>query len=101
MHYLLFYEYGEDYLERRAQYRSEHLTLAWQAHDRGELMLAGVLSDTSDSAILMFRGDTPEAAERFVQADPYVKNGLVKSWKIRPWTTAVGDEASNPARPDS
>lgn len=99
MHYLLFYDVSADYLERRAQYRTEHLTLAWQASDRGELVLGGALLDPVDASVLLFRGDSPEAAERFVKADPYVRNGLVKSWRIRPWSTAVGDKAEVPVRP--
>jgi len=101
MHYLLFYEVGPEYLERRAAFRSEHLALAWQAHARGELVLGGALAEPVDCAILMFRGESPAAAERFAQADPYVRNGLVKSWRVRPWTTVVGDAASNPIRPDA
>jgi len=101
MHYLLFYEVGPEYLERRAAFRAEHLALAWQAHARGELVLGGALAEPVDCAILMFRGESPAAAERFAQADPYVRNGLVKSWRVRPWTTVVGDAASNPIRPDA
>ena len=41
MHYLLFYEVADDYLERRAQLRSAHLEKAWAASERGELVLAG------------------------------------------------------------
>ena len=44
MHYLLFYEVIEDYAERRGEFREEHLTLAWQAHARGELILGGALA---------------------------------------------------------
>ncbi len=99
MHYLLFYEVGADYVERRAQYRSEHLALAWQAHDRGELILGGALAEPIDTAILLFQGDSPDVAERFVKLDPYIKNGLVKSWRVRPWTTVVGQSAANPVRP--
>ncbi len=101
MHYLLFYEVSDDYVERRAQYRSEHLTLAWQAHDRGELILGGALGEPTDTAVLLFQGDSPEVAERFVKLDPYVRNGLVKSWRVRPWATVVGESAANPIRPDS
>lgn len=94
MHYLLFYQVAPDYLERRALYRDEHLALAWQFHDRGELVLGGALMDPVDSAVILFKGDSPEVAERFVQADPYVKNGLVLSWQVRPWMTVVGTEAA-------
>ncbi len=101
MHYLLFYEVGPEYVEQRARFRSEHLALAWQAHARGELVLGGALAEPVDCAILMFQGESPAAAKRFAEADPYVRNGLVKSWRVRPWTTVVGDGASNPIRPDA
>ena len=98
MHYLLIYDLSPDYLERRGQYRSEHLKLAWDAVAKGDLLVGGALSDPTDNAILLFQGDSPAAAEAFVAADPYVKNGLVKSWRVRPWTTVVGDMAATPVR---
>jgi len=99
MHYLLFYEVTPDYVERRVQFRGEHLTLAWQSHARGELQLGGALKDPVDQAILLFRGDSPKVAEDFAAADPYVQHGLVKRWYVRPWTTVVGDGASSPVKP--
>jgi uncharacterized protein YciI len=99
MHYLLMYEAAPDYLERRSAFRAEHLALAWQAHGRGELVLAGALAEPVDGAVFLFQGPSPAAAEAFAAADPYVKNGLVKSWRVRPWTTVVGDDAATPIRP--
>lgn len=99
MHYLLFYDCAPDYLERRAQFRDEHLALAWQSQARGELVLAGALSDAFDGALLLFQGDSAAAAEAFAKADPYVKNGLISAWRVRPWTTVVGDGAASPVRP--
>jgi uncharacterized protein YciI len=99
MHYLLCYELAADYLERRAAFRTEHLQLAWQAQQRGELVLGGALAEPADMAVLMFQGDTPAAAEAFAKADPYVTAGLVLSYKVRPWNTVVGELASTPVRP--
>jgi uncharacterized protein YciI len=99
MHYLLFYELAPDYLERRGEFRGEHLALAWQAHERGALVLAGALADPADRAVLMFQGDSPAVAEQFAAADPYVRNGLVARWSVRPWTTVVGEGAATPVRP--
>lgn len=96
MHYLLFYDVVPDYLERRAAYRAEHLRLARAAADRGELLVGGVLSDPVDTAVLLFQGDSPAAAESFAQADPYVKNGIVTRWRVRKWTTVVGPLAAEP-----
>jgi uncharacterized protein YciI len=98
-HFLLFYEFSSDYLERRPQYRAEHLKLAWDAQERGEIIVAGALADPPDGAVLMFQGEDASAAERFANADPYVANGLVTRWYVREWTTVIGDLAANPVRP--
>src|SRR5438046_1183496 len=91
MHYLLIYDVVPDYAGRRAALRAEHLALARAAHARGELVLGGALADPVDGAVLLFRGDSPAAAEAFALADPYVNNGLVTRWRVREWTIVVGD----------
>ncbi len=98
MHYLLFYDVVPDYLQRRGEFRAEHLALAWQACERGELILGGALADPADGAVLLFQGESPEVAERFAEADPFVQNGLVTQWRVRPWTTVVGDQAATPVK---
>jgi uncharacterized protein YciI len=100
MHYLLFYDVTADYAERRKEFRNEHLKLAWKAHEAGELILGGALADPQNGAILLFQGESPEIAERFAKSDPYIKNGLVKKWWVRKWTTVVGEMASAPVKPD-
>jgi uncharacterized protein YciI len=98
MHYLMFYEFVPDYLARRAEFRAEHLRLAWAANARGELVLGGAFAEPADGAALLFECDSPEIPERFAALDPYVKNGLVTKHWIRPWTTVVGAMASTPVR---
>jgi uncharacterized protein YciI len=98
MHYLLFYEFGPDYLERRGPYRAEHLRLAWEAHERGELVLGGAYADPADGAALLFQCESEIIPRAFAEADPYVRHGLVKSYRIRTWTTVVGATASTPVR---
>jgi uncharacterized protein len=88
-YYLLFYHVVDDYVARRAQFRDDHLRLARAAHERGELILGGALSDPADAALLVFRAADKSVVEDFVQADPYVINGLVKKWEIRPWTVVI------------
>jgi uncharacterized protein YciI len=96
MHFLLFYDFGTDYLERRTAFRAEHLALAWEAVARGELILGGALADPVDGAVLLFQGDSPAVAQQFAEADPYVLHGLVRSWRVRGWTTVAGEKASTP-----
>ena len=99
MHYVLFYEFGPDYLQRRTAHRDEHLRLAWASQERGELLLAGALSDPADGALLVFQCDSPDVALRFAAADPYVINGLVLRHHVRAWTTVIGKDAQTPVRP--
>src|SRR4051812_48010855 len=98
MHYLLMYDLAPDYVQRRAALRSEHLTLAWSAVNDGALVLGGALDEPVDTAVLLFQGDSPAAAEAFARADPYVKQGLVTRWRVRSWRTVVGAQAATPVR---
>jgi len=98
-HYLMFYDFAADYLERRPEFREEHLAQAWAAHARGELVLGGALADPVDSAVLLFAGESPSVAELFAGADPYVLNGLVTRWRVREWNTVAGETAAAPLRP--
>jgi hypothetical protein len=43
--------------------------------------------------VLLFQGETPDVAQSFAAADPYVRHGLVTRWRVRPWTTVVGPDA--------
>ncbi|HEU5055725.1 MAG TPA: YciI-like protein [Kofleriaceae bacterium] len=90
MYFALIYDTASDYLERRSAYRADHLALARSASERGELVLAGAFADPADQALLVFEGADRSVAERFAAADPYVQNGLVKSWRVRPWTVVIG-----------
>ena len=99
MHYLLFYEVSDDYVSRRAQFRSEHLEKAWKASDRGELVLGGAFANPVDGAVLLFKGDSPDVARNFAKTDPYVTSGAVRRWYVREWTTVVGEGAAAPVKP--
>ena len=96
MHYLLFYDVVDDYVARRAPFRREHIAYARESIARGELVLGGAFANPPDGAVLMFRGSSPEVAERFAKSDPYVLNGLIRQWRVREWTTVVGALAEAP-----
>jgi uncharacterized protein len=89
--HLLEYELAEDYLQRRAALREDHLALARAAHERGELLLAGALPDPYDRALLVWTADR-EVVERFAASDPYVVHGLVTAWSVRRWDVVVGGQ---------
>ena len=95
-YFLLFYETVDNYVEKRAPFRAQHLELARDAHARGELLLAGALADPADGAVLVFRAPDQAAVEAFAQRDPYVRNGLIRTWRVRPWTVVIGNDPSEP-----
>ena len=99
MHYLLIYDVVDNYAERRAPFRKDHIAHAKAAVARGELVLGGALADPVDGTVLLFKGSTPGAAETFAAADPYVTNGLVTKWRVREWTTVIGKDAEVPLPP--
>jgi hypothetical protein len=100
-HYLLFYTVAEDYLAQRAPHRKAHLEHAWRSAARGELVLGGALADPPDGAVLLFRCASPGPVEAFARDDPYVKHGVVTSWRVREWTTVAGQDAAAPILPET
>jgi len=99
-YYALLYELVDDMVTRRVPFREEHLRLAREARQRGELVLAGALADPVDRALLVFHVDNKSKVEAFARKDPYVLNGLAKQWEVRPWNVVVGNEDS-PSSPAS
>jgi uncharacterized protein len=90
VHLVLIYDLVDDYLDRRGPLREEHLGLAKAAHERGDLLLAGAFADPADRALLVWSTEDETVVRAFAEADPYVANGLVRSWEIRPWNVVVG-----------
>jgi uncharacterized protein YciI/heme-degrading monooxygenase HmoA len=91
-YYALFYELVDDMVTRRVPFREEHLRLVREARERGELVLAGALTEPVDRALLVFHVDDKSKVEAFARKDPYVLNGLAKKWEVRPWNVVVGNE---------
>jgi uncharacterized protein len=89
MHLVLEYALGDNYLQRRAALREDHLALARSAHERGGLLLAGALPDPYDRALLVWTAPR-EVVERFAEHDPSVVHGLVTGWTVREWNVVIG-----------
>lgn len=88
-YFALFYDVVNDFETKRAAFRQDHLRYVRQAHACGELFLAGTLANP-EGALLVFHTDDRAVAESFACQDPYVVNGLVARWEIRPWTVVIG-----------
>jgi uncharacterized protein YciI len=95
-YFVLSYEVVDGFVDKRTPFRPAHLKEVREAHARGELVMAGALGEPAE-AMLVFRTADRSTVEQFATNDPYVKSGLVKTWKVRPWAVVVGqDPAETP-----
>jgi uncharacterized protein YciI len=92
-YFALLYDVVDDYVARRAVYRDQHLQHATAAYERGEIVMAGAFADPVDRALLVFRAADASVVEAFARKDPYVTNGLVTRWEVRPWTVVIGGDS--------
>ena len=95
-HFALVYDVVPNFVERRAPFRGAHLALLRDANARGMLLFAGPLGDPPDGALLVIRAESAAAVEDFARADPYVSEGLVTGWRVRPWNIVIGAETVAP-----
>ncbi len=93
MHSLLLYDYVDGMVERRVPFRDGHLALIREAHHQGVLLIAGAFAEPVDGAVFVFATDDRSVVEDFVSRDPYVREGLVTEWRIRPWNVVIGRPA--------
>jgi hypothetical protein len=86
---ILFYDYVEDVVERRAPHRPAHLELVGGYKRDGRVAAGGALGDPPTGAAIVFRTESEDEVRAFVEADPYVQADLVTAWRIVPWNVAV------------
>ena len=66
MHFILFYDYVENIVERRALFREAHLTHVRDYVERDELVLGGAFASPADGAAIVFKLDSAAQIEEFV-----------------------------------
>ena len=92
-YFALHYDVVDDCASPRMPFRPAHLKEVRESNARGELVMAGALGEPV-GALLIFRAREKSVVEHFATNDPYVKEGLVKKWTVRPWTVVVGQDPS-------
>ncbi len=87
MKYLMLYETEPEGLARAPAHFAAHRARLDEFHARGALLMAGPLLNPVDRALGVFT--SREAAEEFIQGDPFVLNGVVTRWSIREWNEVL------------
>jgi uncharacterized protein YciI len=87
MKYVMLYETSPEGLEKARLHYPAHRARLDEFHARGSLLMAGPLLAPTDGALGVFT--TREAAEEFIQGDPFVLHGVVDKWTIREWNEVL------------
>jgi uncharacterized protein len=89
LHHVLFYDYIENVLERRAPLRDDHIALVRQWKADGKLVIAGALGTPPTGGMFAFLVEDPAEIDAFVAADPDVAGGIVTEHRVVPWMVVV------------
>ena len=89
VHQVLFYDYVEDVVEKRAPLRADHLALVGQWKADGKVTAGGAIGQPPTGAMIVFLIDDPAEVEAFVALDPYVQGGIVTGHRVVPWTVVI------------
>jgi uncharacterized protein YciI len=88
MKYVLFYESADDVRAKAPLHFPAHRARYEQFHARGDLLMLGTFADPQrEGSMAVFR--TRQAAEEFAGGDPFVLNGVVRSWQVREWNEVL------------
>jgi len=88
MKYVLRYTAVDGFLPLAQENFPAHSARAQEFAARGVLLMIGVLDEPMNGdAMAVFT--TRSAAEEFVAGDPFVLNGVVAEWTVRPWNEAL------------
>jgi len=89
LHHILFYDYVEDIVQRRAEHREAHLAHLRGWREDGRIVAGGALGDPPHGAAIVFAVADPTEVETFAEADPYVAAGLVTARRVEPWNVVT------------
>jgi uncharacterized protein YciI len=86
--YVVFYHSANDVATKAPPVFPAHRARVDEFHARGDLLLVGTFADPqADGSMSVFR--TREAAQEFVDGDPFVREGVVASYEIREWNEVL------------
>ena len=85
---VLHYETDPKGMDLARQHFPAHRARLDAFHARGELLMVGMFDDPREGALGIYRDR--EAAERFVQGDPFILHGVVQRWTLKDWNEIYG-----------
>ncbi len=87
--YVLFYQSADDLGSKAPAHFPAHLVRVKEFNGRGTLLMVGTFGNPQEEGAMgIFT--TREAAEEFAKGDPFVVNGVVRTWKVLEWNESLG-----------
>ena len=80
----------DDRTQRRDEVRPEHRAYLSGLLDAGSLLASGPWADGAPGALLLLSADSAAEVEHLLDADPFVREGLVAGRTLREWTPVFG-----------
>ena len=74
--------------EQRLAVRPEHREYVHELFARGEIRMSGPLAGDA-GAVLVYAAPDEAAARALIEADPYVREGVVREVSLREWNVVV------------
>ena len=82
--YVLFYESADDVISKAPAVYPLHLARLQEFKACGELLMVGTFADPqADGSMAIF--NSRDGAESFATGDPFVLQGVVRSWRVKEW----------------
>ena len=92
MKYVVLYESADDVLNRAPAHFPAHKARLDEFHARGDLLMVGTFGDPQEQGSMAIF-PTREAAEAFVEGDPFVLDGVIRRHEIRAWNEVLTPDA--------
>jgi uncharacterized protein YciI len=93
--HILQYDYVCDALEKRKPHRQAHLAFIAKQVQNGNVVLGGAVDNPPTGGLIIFRNLSSNDIEQLAQQDPYVTNGIVTKYTVKPYMAVVGDGLLN------
>lgn len=87
MKVLMFYETAAEAMPQAMAHFPAHRARLDEFHRRGVLLMAGPYGTPPVGALGVFT--SREAAEEFVQGDPFVQHGVVARYELQDWNEVL------------
>lgn len=87
MKVVMFYEVAPDGMAKAKIHYAAHRARLDEFYARGVLLMAGPYANPAEGAMGIFT--SRNAAEEFIQGDPFVINGVVSKWRLCDWNEVL------------